>query len=251
MRLAVPMLAAVLLTAGPAIAQTSTAKPPAAKTAPKQSTAKPAVKPTAKPAAKPVPLPPRVAEPAKVTCPHVLGTGLGNRLEFCDVLTGRNPAEGILIKLPIHTGPLTLTFDLHNRHMYSEDLVKAGKAYANYTSTIGVLTIDGTLLARGVVRSEFRTAKDLFERIGGGAGPKGMKAVAPVGNQRISIDVPEEVNEVSLLGEKMTVISLNGTETFTSLQRPIAVVSNLNVDYQPPPKPPAKPAAKTPTKKKH
>ena len=247
MRLAVPMLAAVLLTAGPAIAQTSTAKPPAAKTAPKQSTAKPAAKPTAKP----VPLPPRVAEPAKVTCPHVLGTGLGNRLEFCDVLTGRNPAEGILIKLPAHTGPLTLTFDLHNRHMYSEDLVKAGKAYANYTSTIGVLTIDGTLLARGVVRSEFRTAKDLFERIGGGAGPKGMKAVAPVGSQRISIDVPEEVNEVSLLGEKMTVISLNGTETFTSLQRPIAVVSNLNVDYQPPPKPPAKPAAKTPVKKKH
>ena len=248
MRLAVPMLAAVLLTAGPAIAQTSTAKPPAAKTAPKQ-TAKPAVKPTAKP----VPLPPRIAEPAKVTCPHVLGTGLGSRLEFCDVLTGRNPAEGILIKLPTHTGPLTLTFDLHNRHMYSEDLVKAGKAYANYTSTIGVLTIDGTLLARGVVRSEFRTAKDLFERIGGGAGPKGMKAVAPVGNQRISIDVPEEVNEVSLLGEKMTVISLNGTETFTSLQRPIAVVSNLNVDYQPPPKPPAKPAAatKTPGKKKH
>jgi hypothetical protein len=246
MRLAPPMLAAVLLFAGPAIAQTSTAKPPAAKTAPKQSAAKPTVKPTAKPA----PLPPRVAEPAKVTCPHVLGTGLGSRLEFCDVLTGRNPAEGIVIKLPTHQGPLALTFDLHNRHTYSEDLVKAGKAYANYTSTIGVLTMDGTLLARGVVRSEFRSAKDLFERIGGGAGPKGMKAVAPVGHERISIDVPEDVNEVSLLGEKMTVISLNGTETFTSLQRPIAVVSNVNVDYQPPPKPPAKAAAKPPAKKK-
>jgi hypothetical protein len=110
--------------------------------------------------------------------------------------------------------------------------------------------MDGTLLARGVVRSEFRTVKDLFERIGGGAGPKGMKAVAPVGKERISIDVPEEVDEVSLLGEKMTVISLNGTETFTSLQRPIAVVSNVNVDYQPPPKTPAKPAPKTPAKKK-
>jgi hypothetical protein len=250
MRVALPMLAAVLLSADPAIAQTSTAKPPAAKTAPKQTTARPAAKPAAKPPAKPAPLPPRVAEPAKVTCPHVLGTGLGSRLEFCDVLTGRNPAEGLIIKLPAHQGPLTLTFDLHNRHMYSEDLVKAGKAYANYTSTIGVLTMDGTLLARGVVRSEFRTAKDLFERIGGGAGPKGMKAVAPVGNERISIDVPEEVNEVSLLGEKMTMISLNGTETFTALQRPIAVVSNVNVDYQPPPKTPVKPAAKPPVKKK-
>ena len=247
MRPAFAMAAAALLLAGSATAQTSTPTPPAAKTAPKQTTAKP----TAKPGAKTAPLPPRVAEPAKVTCPHVLGTGLGSRLEFCDVLTGRNPAEGSLIKLPVHRGPLTLTFDLHNRHMYSEDLVKAGRAYANYTSTIGVLTMDGTLLARGVVRSEFRTAKDLVDRIGGGAGPKGMKAVAPVGRERISIDVPEDVIEVSLLGEKMTVLSLNGAETFTSLQRPIAVISNVNIDYQPPPKPPAKPAAKPPAKKKY
>ena len=250
MRLALPVLAAVLFTAGQTIAQTSTAKPPAATTAPKQSSAKPTTKSTAKPTAKPTPLPPRVAEPAKVTCPNVLGTGMAGRLQFCDVLTGRNPAEGILIKLPAHKGPLTLSFDLHNRHTYSEEQVKAGKGYANYTSTIGVLTMDGTLLARGVVRSEFRTAKDLFERIGGGAGPKGMKAVAPVGVERISVDVPEEVDEVSLLGEKMTVLSLNGAETFTSLQRPIAVVSNLNVDYQPPPKPPAKPTPKPPAKKK-
>ncbi len=241
MRLGLAMLATALLAAGPADAQTTTAKTPVKK--PAQS--------KAKPAAKPAPLPPRVAEPAKVTCPHVLGTGLGSRLAFCDVLTGRDPAEGVIVKLPAHKGLLTLTIDLHNRHTYSEDQVKAGKGYANYTSTIGVLTMDGTLLARGVVRSEFRTAKDLFERIGGGAGPKGMKAVAPVGIERISIDVPEEVNEVSLLGEKMTVLSVSGTETFTSLQRPIAVVSNLNIDYQPPPKTPAKPAApKTPVKKK-
>ena len=241
MRVGLTMLAAALLAAGPAAAQTSAAKTPVKK--PAQS--------AAKPAAKPAPLPPRVAEPAKVACLHVLGTGLGSRLEFCDVLTGRNPAEGVIVKLPPHKGLLALTLDLHNRHTYSEDLVKAGKGYANYTSTIGVLTMDGTLLARGVVRSEFRTAKDLFERIGGGAGPKGMKAVAPIGSERISIDVPEEVNEISLLGEKLTVLGQNGAETFTSLQRPIAVVSNVNIDYQPPPKTPAKPAPKTPAKKKH
>jgi hypothetical protein len=71
-----------------------------------------------------------------------------------------------------------------------------------------------------------------------------------VGTERISIDVPEEVNEVSLLGEKLTVLTLNGTETFTAAQRPIAAVSNINIDYEPAPKPPAKPAAKTAAKKK-
>jgi hypothetical protein len=237
MRRGLIVVALALLAAGPVAAQTSTPKKPVKKPAPAAK--------AAKPAAKPAP-PQRVAASASVTCPQVLGTGIGSKLQFCDVVTGRNPAEGVRIHLPPHKGLLTLTFDLHNRHMYSDEMVKAGKAYASYTATIGALTMDGTLLARGVVRSEFRTARDLLDRIGGGAGPKGTKAIAPVGTERISIDVPENVNEVSLLGEKLTVLTLNGTETFTAVQRPIAAVSNINVDYQPAPKPPAKkPAAKT------
>jgi hypothetical protein len=238
MRRALVVLALALLAAGPAAAQTS---------APKKPVKKPAIaaRPISRAATQ------RVAASASVTCPQVLGTGLGSKLQFCDVVTGRNPAEGVRIHLPPHKGPLTLTFDLHNRHMYSDEMVKAGKAYATYTATIGALTMDGTLLARGVVRSEFRTAKDLLDRIGGGAGPKGTKAIAPVGTERISIDVPEDVNEVSLLGEKLTVLTFNGTETFTAAQRPIAAVSNINVDYQPAPKPPArKPAAKPTVRKK-
>ena len=234
MRRALIVLAGALLAAGPAVAQTGTTKSPAKKPAPR----------AAKPAAKPV-APQRVAAPASVTCPHVLGTGVRTKVEYCDVLTGRNPAEGVLVRLPPHKGLLTLTFDLHNRHTYSEEMVKSGKGYAEYTATIGALTMEGALLARGVVRSEFRTAKDLLDRVGGGAGPKGIKAVAPVGSERISIDVPEEVTEVSLLGEKLAVLSLNGPETFTAVQRPIAAVSNVNVDYQPP-----KPPAKTPARKK-
>lgn len=238
MRRGLIILAAALIAAAPAVAQTTKARP---------RTRKPVV------AAKPVPppaAPRRIAAPAVVTCPHVLGTGVGSKLQFCDVVIGRNPAEGILIQLPPHKGLLTLTFDLHNRHTYSEDLVRTGKGYASYTATIGALTMDGTLIARGVVRTEFRTGRDLLDRIGGGAGPRGVKAVAPVGTERISIDVPEGVAQVSLLGEKLTVVTVNGTETFASSQRPIAAVSNINVDYEAIPKPPAKPVRKAPAKKK-
>lgn len=222
--------------AGSAAAQSRTARPPAGK-----ATAPTAARPAAAR---------RIAAAANVACPQVLGTGVGSKLEFCDVLTGRNPAEGVIVHLPPHKGPLTLTFDLHNRHTYSEDLVKAGKGYANYTATIGALAMDGTLLARGVVRSEFRTGKDLLDRVGGGAGPKGVKAVAPVGTERISIDVPEGVNDVSLLGEKLAVLTVNGTETYTAAQRPIAVVSNVNVDYEPAAKAPAKTTKKPAARKK-
>ena len=108
--------------------------------------------------------------PAVVTCPSELGIGLGTKVMFCDVLTGRDPATGIMIAIPPHRGNATLTFNLHNRHTYSEEEARAGRAYVRYTATVGVLTPDNTLLARGVVQSEFRTAEDRLDRIGGRGG---------------------------------------------------------------------------------
>ena len=96
--------------------------------------------------------------PAMVKCPNVLGTGVKTMREFCDVLTGRDPADGIVVELPPHTGPVTLTFDLHNRHMYSEELIRTNRAYRRYTATVGVLTADNTLLSRAVVQNEIGRA---------------------------------------------------------------------------------------------
>src|SRR5437867_2879457 len=64
-------------------------------------------------------------EAPDVTCPTALGSGATSKTLFCDVMTGRDPAAGVIIKLPPHRGPVTLTFDLHNRHTYSEEEVKA------------------------------------------------------------------------------------------------------------------------------
>ena len=64
--------------------------------------------------------------------------------------------------------------------------MKAHRAYARYTATIGVLTLDNTLISRAVVQNEFRAAGDLVDRVGGGAGPGGVKAVAPTGTESIT-----------------------------------------------------------------
>ena len=142
-----------------------------------------------------------------MTCPSPLGTGVKTKREYCDVLTGRDPKEGILIKLPPHRGPVTLRFNLHNRHTYSEEEVRMKRAFASYIAGIGVLTLDNTLLTRAAIASEFRRADDLLERIGGGAGPGGVKAVAPVGVEAITLELAAELNEVTILGEKLTVRS--------------------------------------------
>ena len=170
-------------------------------------------------------------------CPTPLGAGVTTKISFCDVMTGRDPATGILIKLPPRKGPVMLTFDLHNRQTYSEEDVKAHRAFARYTASVGVLTMDNTLISRALVQSEFRTAADLIDRIGGGAGPGGVKAVAPTGTEPIAITIPEGEDQVSILGEKLTVERQDGTTTYAQPGRPIADVSNVMIEYKPAPPP--------------
>ena len=236
MRMLVAVLA-LALTAVPVVGAQTTKK----KTPPKKTT------PATRPATKATPAPATLSRvQAEVTCPSELGVGVKSKRRFCDVLAGRDPVGGILVKIPPHRGPVTLSFELHNRHTYSEDLVKAKTAFRKYTATIGVLTMDNTLIDRAVIQTEFRTERDLFDRIAGGAGPGGVKAVAPSGTEFITMQLPENVGEqVTVLGEKLTVMRPDGTDTFVSEGRPLATISNVMVEYRPgpPPKkaPPRKP----------
>jgi hypothetical protein len=233
MRTAVLILIASL--AGASLQAEQTAKPPAATT--KKPTPRPA---TRKPATARA-LPP-VTEPAMVECPVMLGDGVRDGVSYCDVVIGRDPLGGIVIRFPPHQGPVTVTFNLHNRHTYSEEQVKTNRAYHRYTATIGVLALDNTLLSRFYVQNEFRTPADLVDRIRGGSGPGGLKAVAPTGTEPITIVVTEDdaKDGVSILGEKLSVVRVDGSDSFTAPGRPIAVISNVMLEYRPAPA--AKPA---------
>ncbi|HZP48096.1 MAG TPA: hypothetical protein VFB07_06170 [Vicinamibacterales bacterium] len=165
-----------------------------------------------------------------MTCPTPLGVGVATKVSFCEVAIGRDPSAGILVKIPPHRGNVTLTFDLHARHTYSEE---ESHTYARYIATVGVLTMDNTLIRRAVVMAEYRGAKDLLDRIGGGAGPGGVKAVAPIGDEKITIVIPESEDQVSILGEKLTVERVDGTQTFQQPGRLIAAISNATIEYRP------------------
>jgi hypothetical protein len=198
----------------------------------------------ARPAAQPAP----TREAPQMTCPTPLGQGVNTKLSFCDVLVGREPGTGIMITLPPHRGNVTLTFDLHNRHTFSEEQLKdARSAFARYTASIGALTLDNTLISRAAVQSEFRTPADFLDRIGGGAGATGLKAVAPTGKESVTIVVPESESQVSILGEKLLVERADGSANFASIGRPIAVISNVMIEYRPPA--PARAPARTPARR--
>lgn len=184
------------------------------------------------PARKPAPPAPPKVEPAQLKCPEQLGKGVKSGASYCFVLAGREPAQGVIVAIPPHAGPATLRFTLHNRHTYSEEAIRAGRGFAKYTAVVAVLTMKGELLDRGAVQSEFRSAPDLHERISGGAGPGGVKAVAPIGHEEISIAIPAGVNEVSILGEVLDATTAAGRETATP-GRTVAVISNVRVEFRP------------------
>jgi len=195
--------------------------------------------------ARPPAQPALVIEAPKISCPEVLGEGVQTKRTFCDVSIGRDPAGGIIIPLPPHTGPLTLTFDLHNRHIYSAEAVKTNRGYRRYTATVGVLAMDNTPMSMAAVDSEFRTAADLFDRIAGGTGVGGVKVVAPTGVEPIVITIPadEKTPSLSIVGLRLTEARLDDVDTFTASGRPVAVISNVMIEYRPAP-PPRTPARK-------
>jgi hypothetical protein len=189
------------------------------------------------PARKPAPSKPVSLKSATpdVKCPSLIGMGVKTVRSFCDVPAGRDPAEGIVVSLPPHSGPGTLSFDLHARHVYSADEMKRGKAFARYRAGIGILSMKGELLSRGAVEAEFRAAADLFDRIGGGAGPGSLKAVAPLGREQVFVTIPANVDQVGLLGETLDALTPAGRESAVMAGRPVAIVSNLLFEYRPAP----------------
>ena len=172
-------------------------------------------------------------EAVEVWCPSVLGVGIKTEVPFCDVEVQRDPSFGVLVILPPHRGDATLSFSLHNRHTYSEQEVRDGQAYAQYVASIAVATMEGQIVAKGVVLGEFRAVGDLFDRMGGGAGPDGIKAIAPMGSERVVVTIPEDLEEVAIVGQSLDVVRPQSHETFESVGRPVAVVSNATVTYNP------------------
>jgi len=172
-------------------------------------------------------------EAAEVRCSSVLGIGVETSLAFCDVLIQEDPGAGITVIIPPHRGEAKLSFNLHNRHAYSEAEERGGRAYAEYTAAIAVATADGQVLARRFILSEFRSVEDLVDRVTGGAGPSGIKAIAPTGLERIFMTIPAELEQVAIVGQTLDVVRLEGRDTFSSVGRPVAIVSDVQVEYQP------------------
>ena len=204
-----------------------------------------------KPAPKPPAPPPVLTTPMPIACPDALGQGVKSGRVFCEVPVSHDPAHGDLIVVPKHLGTAVVRFHLHNRQLVSASLIKAKRAFTRATATAVVVKADGTILGRGTVQTEFRQESDLFDRVPAGPGAKGFKAVAPIGDELVEIQVPEDAESVTVVGEKVELAQIDGVQTLSSDGVSVAFISSAQVEYRAAPAPkPVKPPAKAVSKKK-
>lgn len=164
-----------------------------------------------------------------VTCPADLGKGVKSKRAFCDVTVGTDPATGIVMRVPPHTGPSTLRFDLHNRFTVSG----ATLPFARATALVAVLNgSNGAMIERAAVLSELRAELDLFDRIAG-TGPGGSKTVAPGRAEGVKITLPAGVTSISIVGVRLELTDKSGRAEYATPGRPVAIASNFRIDYTP------------------
>lgn len=170
-----------------------------------------------------------------VECAATLGAGVKSRRTFCDVLIGARPTDSVYVPIPRHVGVATLLFDLHNRFTVPAVAVPGPLTFARHEAVVSVIKPTGETLSRAAVVREFRMLSDLFDQIAGGVRPGGVKSVGPGPAESIRVTVPAGISSVGIVGERLKVMTRASEETFETPGRPVAIVSNVRIEYRPAP----------------
>jgi hypothetical protein len=185
-----------------------------------------------------LPLPAQRAAGTRVTtsktCAASLGTGLKSKRTFCDVIIAKVPKDSVSITIPAHTGPATLMFDLHNRFLLPAVAAAPALLYARHEAIVSIVKNTGEVINRAAVVREFRVLSDLFDQITGGGRPGGVKAVAPGPAEPVRFTIPAGINAIGIVGSRLqTLTRAGGDEVFENPGRPVAIVSNVRVEFTP------------------
>lgn len=170
-----------------------------------------------------------------IECAAPLGSGTKTRRPFCDVLIGTRPGESVAMQIPAHVGSATLQFDLHNRFAVPAIAVPSPLTFARHEAVVAIIRPNGAVLGRAAVAREFRSITDLFDQIAGGGRTGGVKTVAPGAVEAVRLTIPAGVPTIGIVGQRLRVMTRASDEVFDTPGRPVAIVSNVRIDYRPAP----------------
>jgi hypothetical protein len=174
--------------------------------------------------------PPKTVVSTDVACRAEVGVGVKTHRHFCDVTIGAAGDAAVRIAIPKHTGPTSLMFDLHNRFVAAADADP--EAHLPQTALVAVVGPDGKEIHRAAVSGQLRTHDDVFDDIQGAAA-NAVRAVAPGAPEQIRVTLPAAVSAVAIVGLNLSVMNADGPHLLSTPARPVALVSNVRVVYQP------------------
>lgn len=167
------------------------------------------------------------------TCAADLGVGVASRRRFCDVIVASVAADSISVAIPPHVGSATLSFDLHNRFSVPARTADPASVFVRHVAVVAIIKPTGDVIGRGAVERDYRSAKDLFDRIAGAGRGAPPKADAPGAPAPVQVTIPAGVSAVGIVGTRLEEWRASGRGAFDAPGRPIAIVSNVRVAYTP------------------
>ena len=167
------------------------------------------------------------------TCAADLGSGVATKRRFCDVVIASAPARSVSVPIPVRTGSATLMFDLHNRFTVPPVQTDLAVAFARHIAVATVIRSTGEVIEQMAVSRDYRTAGDLFDRIGGAARGASPIAVAPGEPIAVRVSIPVGLTSIGIVGARLEETRAAGKAAYDTPGRPIAIVSNVRVEYTP------------------
>jgi hypothetical protein len=167
------------------------------------------------------------------TCAAELGNGAATKRRFCDLVIASAAARSISVPIPARTGTATLMFDLHNRFTVPPAKTDLAAAFARHVAVASVIGSGGDLIEQVAVSRDYRTAEDLFDRIVAAAKGGSPIAVAPGEPIAVRVSIPAGHTSIGLVGARLEETRAAGKAAYDTPGRPIAIVSNIRVEYTP------------------
>jgi hypothetical protein len=163
-------------------------------------------------------------------CAVELGAGIRSKRPFCDVVIATAPRESVAVTIPARVGDAILYFDLHNRFTVPATPADLAQAFTRQTAVVAVVRPTGDVIDHAAVSRDYRTIADLFDRLGGSPGAP-PKAIAPGQAFAVRVVIPPGLTTVGIVGVRLEEWRADSLGTWDSPGRPVAIVSNLRVEY--------------------
>jgi hypothetical protein len=137
----------------------------------------------------------------------------------------RQPAQGVLIKLPYTRKGGTFTFDLHHRVALTPDFTAA-----DVTTIVEVLTGGTTSIGTFTISDKISPGDQFTEKIIKTRAAELDKDVTPIGTKTVTLDIRPGPQSISIVGQTQIITRGTLTNRIDTPNARIAMVSKLKFE---------------------